>query len=94
MLVFDFDKTIIECDSDYWVVEEFGVTELFTQLHPTLPWNTLMVSVNLSGFIVPNILLLISVEIMFVLLCNWILILIVIISEIHFPCFFHYILSG
>ncbi|XWS70260.1 hypothetical protein CRYUN_Cryun03dG0033300 [Craigia yunnanensis] len=42
VLVFDFDKTIIECDSDYWVVEEFGVTELFTQLRPTLPWNTLM----------------------------------------------------
>ena len=47
---FDFDKTIIECDSDYWVVEEFGVTELFTQLRPTLPWNTVMVGVNLSGF--------------------------------------------
>ena len=41
VLVFDFDKTIIECDSDYWVVEEFDVTGLLIQLRPTLPWNTL-----------------------------------------------------
>ncbi|XVF35352.1 hypothetical protein REPUB_Repub18cG0138300 [Reevesia pubescens] len=42
VLVFDFDKTIIECDSDLWVVEEFGISDLLTQLRPTLPWNTLM----------------------------------------------------
>ncbi|XVF48649.1 hypothetical protein PTKIN_Ptkin03bG0207200 [Pterospermum kingtungense] len=42
VLVFDFDKTIIDCDSDDWVVEAFGVTDLFDQLRPTLPWNTLM----------------------------------------------------
>ncbi|KAK6248982.1 hypothetical protein QUC31_020547 [Theobroma cacao] len=42
VLVFDFDKTIIECDSDDWVVEGFGVSELFTQLRPTFPLNTLM----------------------------------------------------
>ncbi|XWS26397.1 hypothetical protein CRYUN_Cryun26dG0028800 [Craigia yunnanensis] len=47
MLVFDFGKTIIECDSDYWFVKVFGVSELFTQLRPTLPWNTLMVRCDL-----------------------------------------------
>ncbi|XP_022754140.1 inorganic pyrophosphatase 2-like [Durio zibethinus] len=40
VLVFEFDTTIIECHSDYWVEEEFGVTDLFTQLRPNFPWNT------------------------------------------------------
>lgn len=43
VIVFDFDKTIIDCDSDTWIVDELGVTQLFTQLLPTLPWNSLMV---------------------------------------------------
>ena len=43
VIVFDFDKTILDCDSDNWVVDELGATELFTQLLPTLPWNSLMV---------------------------------------------------
>lgn len=42
VVVFDFDKTIIDCDSDNWVVEQFGLTDLFYQLMPTLPWNVLM----------------------------------------------------
>ncbi|KAK7835668.1 inorganic pyrophosphatase 2, partial [Quercus suber] len=42
VIVFDFDKTIIDCDSDNWIVDELGVTQLFTQLLPTLPWNSLM----------------------------------------------------
>ncbi|KAL5558766.1 hypothetical protein UlMin_034977 [Ulmus minor] len=42
VVVLDFDKTIIDCDSDNWVVDEFGLTELFAQLLPTLPWNSLM----------------------------------------------------
>ncbi|KAK7268169.1 hypothetical protein RIF29_20859 [Crotalaria pallida] len=42
VVVFDFDKTIIDCDSDNWVVDELGFTDLFNQLLPTLPWNTLM----------------------------------------------------
>ncbi|KAL6996355.1 3'(2'),5'-bisphosphate nucleotidase [Sarracenia purpurea var. burkii] len=42
VVVFDFDKTIIDLDSDNWVVDELGATELFNQLLPTLPWNTLM----------------------------------------------------
>ncbi|KAK4740490.1 hypothetical protein SAY87_032256 [Trapa incisa] len=42
VVVFDFDKTIIDCDSDNWVVDELGFTDLFNQLLPTMPWNTLM----------------------------------------------------
>lgn len=44
VVIFDFDKTIIDCDSDNWVVEELGINDLFTQLLHTLPWNSLMVS--------------------------------------------------
>lgn len=43
VIVFDFDKTIIDCDSDNWVVDELGATDLFNQLLPTMPWNSLMV---------------------------------------------------
>ncbi|XP_042512833.1 inorganic pyrophosphatase 1-like [Macadamia integrifolia] len=42
VLVFDFDKTIIDCDSDNWVVDELGFTQLFNELLPTMPWNSLM----------------------------------------------------
>ncbi|KAL7100077.1 hypothetical protein ACP275_09G126000 [Erythranthe tilingii] len=42
MVVFDFDKTIIEVDSDNWVVDELGATDLFNELLPTMPWNSLM----------------------------------------------------
>ncbi|XP_057455247.1 inorganic pyrophosphatase 2-like [Lotus japonicus] len=42
VVVFDFDKTIVDCDSDNWVVDELGFTDLFNQLHPTMPWNSLM----------------------------------------------------
>ncbi|KAI4386967.1 hypothetical protein MLD38_004839 [Melastoma candidum] len=40
--VFDFDKTIVDCDSDNWVVDELGFTSRFDQLLNTLPWNALM----------------------------------------------------
>ncbi|GLT58341.1 hypothetical protein SLA2020_312410 [Shorea laevis] len=42
VVVFDFDKTIIDCDSDNWVLDELGATELFNSLLPTMPWNPLM----------------------------------------------------
>ncbi|KAF6139698.1 hypothetical protein GIB67_002503 [Kingdonia uniflora] len=42
VVVFDFDKTIIDCDSDNWVVDELGATDLFNELLPTMPWNTPM----------------------------------------------------
>ncbi|XP_074297589.1 inorganic pyrophosphatase 2-like [Silene latifolia] len=42
IVIFDFDKTIIDVDSDNWVVDELGFTDLFNRLLPTMPWNTLM----------------------------------------------------
>ncbi|KAK8628773.1 hypothetical protein V6N13_009356 [Hibiscus sabdariffa] len=42
VVIMDFDKTIIDCDSDNWVVDELGATRLFNQLLPTMPWNSLM----------------------------------------------------
>ncbi|KAF7037731.1 hypothetical protein CFC21_048045 [Triticum aestivum] len=42
VVVFDFDKTIIDVDSDNWVVDGLGVTDLFDRLLPTMPWNTLI----------------------------------------------------
>ncbi|KAI4355528.1 hypothetical protein L6164_004291 [Bauhinia variegata] len=42
VVVFDFDSTIIECDSDNWLLDNFGLTENFYQLLPTMPWNPLM----------------------------------------------------
>jgi len=42
VVVFDFDKTIIDVDSDNWVVDSLGLTEEFERLLPTMPWNTLM----------------------------------------------------
>ncbi|XP_021838790.1 thiamine phosphate phosphatase-like protein [Spinacia oleracea] len=42
MVIFDFDRTIIDGDSDRWVVTQMGLTPLFDQLASTLPWNSLM----------------------------------------------------
>ncbi|KAL5975594.1 Inorganic pyrophosphatase 1 [Asimina triloba] len=42
VVVFDFDKTIIDCDSDNWVIDGLGATQLFEELLPTMPWNSLM----------------------------------------------------
>ena len=51
VVVFDFDKTIIGCDSDNWVIDELGFTDLFNNLLPTMPWNTLMVTILLIRFV-------------------------------------------
>lgn len=42
MVLFDFDHTMIEDNSDTWVVEEMGLTPLFNQLRRSLPWTSLM----------------------------------------------------
>ncbi|XP_071711336.1 inorganic pyrophosphatase 2-like [Rutidosis leptorrhynchoides] len=42
VVIFDFDKTIIDVDSDNWVVDELGATDLYNQLNPTMAWNALM----------------------------------------------------
>ncbi|KVI01206.1 HAD-like domain-containing protein [Cynara cardunculus var. scolymus] len=42
MILWDFDRTIMDDDSDRWVVVEMGLTQIFNQLRETLPWNSLM----------------------------------------------------
>ncbi|CAH2077578.1 unnamed protein product [Thlaspi arvense] len=42
VIIFDFDRTLIDGDSDNSVVTEMGLTEIFHQLRFTLPWNRLM----------------------------------------------------
>lgn len=41
-VVFDFDHTIIEDNSDTWVVEQMGLSDVFNKLRRTLPWTSLM----------------------------------------------------
>jgi pyridoxal phosphate phosphatase PHOSPHO2 len=43
VVVFDFDRTIIEWDSDDWVITKLGATDAFQRLRPTMSWNPLMV---------------------------------------------------
>ncbi|PHU01009.1 hypothetical protein BC332_30796 [Capsicum chinense] len=42
VVVFDFDKTIIDLDSDNWVVDEFCATDIFNELVPTMSRNNVM----------------------------------------------------
>ncbi|KAL3825250.1 hypothetical protein ACJIZ3_021279 [Penstemon smallii] len=42
VIIFDFDRTLIDDDSDRWVITNMGMTQLYNQLRPTLPWNSLM----------------------------------------------------
>lgn len=42
VVVFDFDRTILDGDSDDWVVTEMDLTQLFAELLPTMSWNSLM----------------------------------------------------
>ncbi|EXB37581.1 Inorganic pyrophosphatase 3 [Morus notabilis] len=42
VVVFDFDRTILDGDSDNWVVTEMGLAQLFSELRSTMPWNSLM----------------------------------------------------
>ncbi|XP_010062596.2 inorganic pyrophosphatase 2 [Eucalyptus grandis] len=42
MVVFDFDKTIMDWECDDWIVHEFGLIDLVNELLPTTPWNSLM----------------------------------------------------
>lgn len=43
VIIWDFDRTIMDDDSDRWVVVEMGLNQLFNQLRQSLPWNSLMV---------------------------------------------------
>ncbi|KAL3532593.1 hypothetical protein ACH5RR_006114 [Cinchona calisaya] len=42
VVIFDFDRTLIDDDSDRWVISGMGLTHLFNQLRPILPWTSLM----------------------------------------------------
>ena len=42
VIVLDFDRTIIDDDSDRWVINQLGLADLFNQLRSTLPWTSLM----------------------------------------------------
>lgn len=42
IVIFDFDCTIIDLDSDPWVAQQLGASELFQSLHSKLPWNDMM----------------------------------------------------
>ncbi|KAF3324469.1 inorganic pyrophosphatase 2-like protein [Carex littledalei] len=59
MVIFDFDRTIIESDSDNWVVTQLGASSLFDLLRPSLPWNSLMdrvmTELHLKGKSIDNI---------------------------------------
>ncbi|KAK1314285.1 Inorganic pyrophosphatase 2 [Acorus calamus] len=49
IVIFDFDKTIIDNNSDNWVVNSLGATALFEKLLPTMPWNSLMTILRHHG---------------------------------------------
>lgn len=42
LIVFDFDWSLIDCNSDTWVVEKLGAMESMKALMSTLPWTQLM----------------------------------------------------
>lgn len=54
LVVFDFDHTLIDCNSDTWVVKKLGAWELMKTLQKSLPWNTLMVVLLRSQLKVPR----------------------------------------
>jgi 2-hydroxy-3-keto-5-methylthiopentenyl-1-phosphate phosphatase len=45
VIVFDFDETIIDCDSDIWVADDLGVANFFNDLIKScMPWNAAAVT--------------------------------------------------
>ncbi|CAI9100538.1 OLC1v1037662C1 [Oldenlandia corymbosa var. corymbosa] len=42
VIIFDFDRTLIDDDSDRWVICEMGLAHLYNQLRPIMPWTSLM----------------------------------------------------
>lgn len=41
-MIFDFDCTIVEVDSDPWVAEHLGASLIMQELRSRLPWNAMM----------------------------------------------------
>lgn len=48
LVVFDFDWSLIDCNSDTWVVEKLGAMERMKSFRDTLPWTQLMVKIKLD----------------------------------------------
>lgn len=44
LILFDFDWSLIDCNSDTWVVDKLGASDLMRSLRHILPWTQLMVS--------------------------------------------------
>lgn len=43
LLIFDFDHSLIDCNSDPWVVDHLGASQLMLSLQPAIPsWTDLM----------------------------------------------------
>ncbi|KAH7299618.1 hypothetical protein KP509_24G021000 [Ceratopteris richardii] len=42
LVIFDFDSTIVEVDSDPWVAEQLGAATRLEELLTRLPWNDMM----------------------------------------------------
>lgn len=42
LIVFDFDWSLIDCNSDTWVVDKLGAMERMKSFQGTLPWTQLM----------------------------------------------------
>lgn len=49
LIIFDFDWSLIDCNSDTWVVDKLGAMERMKPLMEVLPWTQLMVILQ-SGF--------------------------------------------
>lgn len=60
VVVMDFDRTIIDDDSDRWVINEMGLTDFFNKLRSTIPsWtslmDTIMKELHSNGITIHNI---------------------------------------
>lgn len=42
LVIFDFDCTLVEVDSDPWVAEQFDAASVMEDLRSRLPWNAMM----------------------------------------------------
>ena len=54
LIVFDFDWSLIDCNSDTWVVEKLGAMERMKSLTSTLPWTQLMVTNRIISIRLPQ----------------------------------------
>mgnify|MGYP002775151628 FL=1 len=49
LLIFDFDHSLIDCNSDPWVVNHLGAEEMMLSLRSVISsWTDLMVTLSLS----------------------------------------------